>query len=144
MHVIIHLRKFYRPVCFPRNWKLIYQHHHQCSAQEQVLRYKHRNHGCSPAECRSSTAIQEPRLQFYQGLNSCGSFPLLSSPHSFFDIWTDLKNLKVPRGTNVEVWEWIWLTVPSGRDDWDGQDMYHVWSNPEMKFYWENLRERDL
>ena len=22
MHVIIHLRKFYRPVCFPRNWKL--------------------------------------------------------------------------------------------------------------------------
>ena len=21
MHVIIHLRKFYRPVCFPRNWK---------------------------------------------------------------------------------------------------------------------------
>ena len=21
-HVIIHLRKFYRPVCFPRNWKL--------------------------------------------------------------------------------------------------------------------------
>ena len=27
---------------------------------------------------------EEPRLQFYQGLNMCGSFPLLSAPHSLF------------------------------------------------------------
>ena len=24
MHIIIHLRKFYRPACFPRSWKLIH------------------------------------------------------------------------------------------------------------------------
>ena len=32
---------------------------------------------------------QEPRLQFYQRLNRCGSFPLLSVSHSLFSIWTD-------------------------------------------------------
>ena len=47
---------------------------------------------------------QEPRLQFYQVLNRCGSFPLLSAPHSLFNIWTDLKrSKKYPRGINVEV-----------------------------------------
>ena len=34
---------------------------------------------------------------FYQGLNKCGNFLLLSALHSLFSIWTD------PRGTNVEV-----------------------------------------
>ena len=29
---------------------------------------------------------QEPRLQFYYGLNMCGSFPLLSARHSLFSI----------------------------------------------------------
>ena len=27
-------------------------------------------------------------------MDSCGSFPLLSAPHSLFSIWTDFKNLK--------------------------------------------------
>ena len=48
--------------------------------------------------CRRQT--QEPRLQFYQGLNRCGSFPLLSTPHTLFSIWTDLKRSS---GTNGEV-----------------------------------------
>ena len=34
---------------------------------------------------------QEPRLQLYQGFNMCGSFSLLSAPHSLFSIWIDLK-----------------------------------------------------
>ena len=47
---------------------------------------------------------REPRLQFYQGLNRCGSFPLLSTPHFLFSIWTDLK-----RSENIPVaptWRW--------------------------------------
>ena len=37
-------------------------------------------------------------------MNRCGSFPLFSATHSFFSIWTDLKNIwKDPRGTNEEV-----------------------------------------
>ena len=38
------------------------------------------------------------------GMDRCGSFPLLSAPHSLFSIWPDLKKFwKDPRGTNVEV-----------------------------------------
>ena len=50
---------------------------------------------CSKAGLPLQT--REPRLKFYQGLNRCGSFPLLSTPHSLLSIWTD------PRGTNMEV-----------------------------------------
>ena len=50
-----------------------------------------------------SPQTQEPRLQFQQELNVYGSFPLLSTPHSLFSIWT---NLKISE-------EWIWLTGPS-------------------------------
>ena len=41
---------------------------------------------------------QEPRLQFYQGLNRCGSFPLLSASHSLFSIWIDLKRSEWSQG----------------------------------------------
>ena len=41
---------------------------------------------------------QEPRLQFFQGLNRFGSFPLLSAPHSLFSIWIDFKDLKRSQG----------------------------------------------
>ena len=58
---------------------------------------------------------QEPRLQFYQGLNRCGSLPLLSAPHSLFSIWTDLKRSeKIQRAPTWRWGEWIWLTGPSG------------------------------
>ena len=58
---------------------------------------------------------QEPRLQFYQGLNRCDSFPLLSAPHSLFSIWTDLKRSEKFLGTPTWRWgEWIWLTGPFG------------------------------
>ena len=58
---------------------------------------------------------QEARLQFYQGLNRCGSFPLLSAPHSLFSIWTDLKRSEKIPGASTWRWgEWIWLTRPSG------------------------------
>ena len=44
-----------------------------------------------------SLQAEKPRLQFYLGFNRCGSFPLLSAPHSLFSIWTDLKRSeKIP------------------------------------------------
>ena len=47
---------------------------------------------------------QEPRLQFQQGFNRCGSFPLLSaSPSLSLASEQTLKDLKDPRGTNEEV-----------------------------------------
>ena len=58
---------------------------------------------------------QEPMLKFYQGLNRCGSFPLLSAPHSLFSIWTDLKRSeKIPGAPSRRWGERIWLTGPSG------------------------------
>ena len=47
-------------------------------------------------------------------MNRCGSFPLLSSPHSFFSIWTNLKRSEKIPGAPMRRWgEWIWLTGPS-------------------------------
>ena len=58
---------------------------------------------------------QEPRLQFYQGLNRCDSFPLISAPHSLFSFWTDLKRSgKIPGAPTRRWGEWIWLTGLSG------------------------------
>ena len=44
-----------------------------------VLHCKQNNLGCSSGEGRFSTENSGTRLQFYQGLNRCGSFPLLSA-----------------------------------------------------------------
>ena len=40
---------------------------------------------------RSSTAISGIKNAVLLGINMCGSFLLLSAPHSLFSIWTDLK-----------------------------------------------------
>ena len=42
---------------------------------------------------RSSTANSGTKVTVLRGINKCGSFPLLSAPHSLslFSIWTDLK-----------------------------------------------------
>ena len=68
---------------------------------------------CSKAGIPLQT--QGPGLQFYQGLNTCGCFPLLSAPHSLFSIWTDLRSSEKITGAPTWMWgEWIWLTGPSG------------------------------
>ena len=83
----------------------------ECSAQWQVLHCKRRNLGCSSAKGRSSTANSGTKLQFYQGLNRCGNFPVLYTPHSLFSIWTELKRSEKIPGTPTWRWgEWIWLT----------------------------------
>ena len=84
------------------------------SAQGQVLHCKCRNLGCSSAEGRSSIANSGTKA-IYQGLNRCGSFPLLSASNSVFSIWTDLKRFEKIPGAPTWTWgEWIWLTEPSG------------------------------
>ena len=53
---------------------------------------------------KSSTANSGTQVAVLLGTNGCGSFPLLSAPHSLFSIWTDLKRSeKIPGGTNAEV-----------------------------------------
>ena len=48
-------------------------------------------------------------------MNRCGSFPLLSAPHSLFSIWTNLKRPENIAGAPTRRWvEWILLTGPSG------------------------------
>ena len=48
-------------------------------------------------------------------MSRCGSFPLLSAPHSLFSIWINLKRSeKIP---GAPTWRWgerNWLTGPSG------------------------------
>ena len=63
-----------------------------------------------------------------QGLNRCGSFPLLSVPHSLFSIWTDLKRSKKIPGTPTWRWgECIWLTGPSGLHRYSLQGVNGFW-----------------
>ena len=67
--------------------------------RRQVFHRKRRNQGCS----------------FTRNFSRCGSFSLLSAPHSSFDIWTDLKRSENNPGAQTRRWgEWIWLTGPSG------------------------------
>ena len=81
-------------------------------------RYFTANSGTKAAvlpEGRSSTANSGTQPGVLLGMNRCGSFPLLSAPHSLFDIWTDLKrSIKIPGAPAWRWGEWIWLTGHSG------------------------------
>ena len=64
---------------------------------------------------RSSTANSGTQAAVLLGMDRCGSFPLLSAPHSLFSIWTDLKRSeKIPEAPVWRREEWIWITRPSG------------------------------
>ena len=84
------------------------------SAQGQVPHCKHRNLGCNSAEGRSSTANSGTKAVVLPEIDRCGSFPLLSVPHSLFSIRTVLKiSEKIP---GAPTWRWgeeIWLTAHS-------------------------------
>ena len=69
-------------------------------------------HFCSKAGLPLQT--QKPMLQFYQGLNWCSSFPLLSAPHFSLTSEQTLKHLKNPRGPKVEVRREYLPIGPSG------------------------------
>ena len=56
-----------------------------------------------------------PQTAVLLGMDRCGSFPLLSSPHSLVSIWTGLKRSENIPGTTRWRWgEWISLTGSSG------------------------------
>ena len=64
---------------------------------------------------RSSIAYSGTWAAVLLGMDRCGSFPLLSAPHSLFSIWTDLKRSEKIPGAPTRRWEeWIWLTGSSG------------------------------
>ena len=66
-------------------------------------------------EGRSSIGNSGTYIAVLLGINMCGSFPLVSAPHSFFSIWTDLKRSEMIPGVPTRRWgEWIWLTGSSG------------------------------
>ena len=90
-------------------------HHHECSAQEQIFHCKLGNQGCSSAQRQVCHRKLRYQVAVLLGMNKCGNFPLLSSSHSLFSIWTDLKRSeKIP---GASMWRWgerIWLTGSSG------------------------------
>ena len=64
---------------------------------------------------RSSSANSGTKIAVLLGMNRCGRFPLLSTPHSLFSIWTDLKRSEnIPGALSWRWEEWIWLTGSSG------------------------------
>ena len=67
-------------------------HHHQCPVEGQILHCKSGYLGCSSAEGRYSSANPGTKAEFYQGLNRCGSFPLLSAIYIY--IYTRWKGNK--------------------------------------------------
>ena len=92
------------------------QDHHQ-SVQPKG-RYFTANPGTKAAvmpKGRFATANSGTKVAVLLGVNRCGSFPLLSAPHSLFSIWTDLQRFEKIPGAPAWRWgEWIWLTGPSG------------------------------
>ena len=63
---------------------------------------------------RSSTANSGTQAAVLLGMDRCGSFPLISAPHSLFNIQTHLKRSeKIPGAPTWRWGEWMWLTVPS-------------------------------
>ena len=87
----------------------------ECSAQGQVLHCKLRNQGCSSAQRQVFHCKPKNPGCSFLGLNRCDSFPLLSAPHSLFNVWKDLKRSEKIPGAPVWRWGvWIWLTGPCG------------------------------
>ena len=63
---------------------------------------------------RFFTANSGTQAAVLLGMDRCGSFQLLSTPHSLFNIWTDLKRSgKIPGAPAWKWWERIWLTGSS-------------------------------
>ena len=84
------------------------------SAQGQVFHCKHSTKAPVLPKGRSSTENSGTKVALLLGMNRCGSIPLLSAPHSLFNVWTDLKRSeKIPGAPSWRCGEWIWLTGPS-------------------------------
>ena len=77
--------------------------------------HHHNDHQSVLPKGRSLTANSRTKAAVLLWMNRCGSFPLLSAPHSLFSIWTDLKRSeKIPGAPTWRWGEWFWLTGHSG------------------------------
>ena len=94
----------------------------ECSALGQIFHCKLSYQAAVLPKGRSFTANLRTKVAVLLMINRCGSFPLLSSPHSLFGIWTD-QETKVAGAPAWRRGEWIWLTGPSGLHRNSPQDL---------------------
>ena len=106
----VSVEKWWNEVCGRRKrvkpWRKI-PSSSECSAQGQVFYCNTGTKIAVLSKGRSSTGNSGTKVAVLLGINRCGSFPLLSAPHSLFSIWTDLE-----RSENIPGTEWIWLFGP--------------------------------
>ena len=89
--------------------------HHQCSAQGQVLHCKLTHQDSNSAQSQVFYCKLRNLGCSFTRMNRCGSFPLLSAPHSLFSIWANIKRSEKISGAQTRrLVEWIWLRGPSG------------------------------
>ena len=102
----------------------------ECSAQGQIFLCKLKHQGWSSAQRQVFHCKLSNQVAVLLGMNRCGSFPLLSTPHSLLSILTDLKRSEKIPGAPARRWgEWIWLTGPSGlhRNSPQGLNISSIW-----------------
>ena len=93
-------------------------HHHQCSAQGQVLHYKCRHQGCNSAQRQVfHSKLRNQGCSFTRKLIGAVASRCFSNPILSLGSEQTLKDLKDPRGTNEEVMtvdlaNWVLRTSP--------------------------------
>ena len=74
-----------------------YHHHHSILPEGRSFPVNSETKTAVLLKGRSSTANSGTQVAVLLGVDRCGSFLLLSAPHSLFSIWTDLKwSEKIP------------------------------------------------
>ena len=118
----------------------LYIYNQECYAQKQVLHCKRRNLGCSSTEGRSSTANSGTKAAVLLGISRCGSFPLLSTPHSLISIWKDLKRPEKSQGPQSGGEKnGYGLTGPSGLHQNSPQEI----NVSSIRGFWTDQRSRN-
>ena len=112
-----------------------------CSAQGQVFQCKFKYQGCCSVQRKVFHRNSGIKVAILLGMNRCGSFPLLSAPHSLFSIWTDFKRPEKIPGAPAWRWgEWVWLTGLSGLHRNPPQRLNTV-SLPSGFLTWSEIRK---
>ena len=99
------------PYCNSTVFPLTLSHHQSVLPKGRSFTANTGNKVAVLSKGRSSTANSGTKVGILPGINGCGSFPLLSAPHSLFGIWTDRKISKNIPGTRVDLAIWAFLTT---------------------------------
>ena len=82
-----------------RTFKIVLRNHHQVILpKDRSFTAKAGTKVAVLPKGRSSTADSGTKVAVLLGINRCGSFPLLSTPHSLFSSEQTLKDLKRSKG----------------------------------------------